>query len=137
MLPGAIATLNGVTFVLLVWAWRAIRKGRRLLHRRLMLSNLVVAALFLVIYLTQLALVGHKRFPGDDWVRTVFLSILGIHTLAAVSLVFLVPVTLYRAWKERFSAHRRIARVTIGIWLFVSASGIVIYAMVNHLRPAV
>jgi len=136
ILPVAIASLNGVCFVLLVSAWVAIRNGQRDRHQRLMLVNLGVAALFLIIYVTQVVIVGHKRFPGDDWVRSLFLTILTTHTIAAVSLLPLVPITLYRAVKQQFDAHRRIARVTIMIWVYVSVTGIMVYWMVNHLRPA-
>jgi putative membrane protein len=136
-LPTLIASLNIVSFVLLVWAWRAIRAGRRDRHKTLMLVNLGVAGLFLAFYVTQLVLVGHKRFPGDDWVRSAFLVLLGTHTVAATSLLPLVPITLYRAFKEQFEKHRRIARVTITIWIYVSITGVMVYWMVNHLRPAV
>lgn len=137
LLPSLIAALNVVNFALLVAGWRAIRRGERERHRKLMLANLGVAAGFLVIYLTQLALVGHKRFPGDDWVRTAFLVLLGTHTVAAATLLPLVPVTLYKALRERFEEHRRIARITFSIWIYVSITGVMVYWMVNHLRPAV
>jgi putative membrane protein len=101
-----------------------------------MLANLGVAAGFLVIYLVQLALVGHRRFPGDDWVRTAFLVLLGTHILAATTLLPLVPITLYRALRERFEEHRRVARITFSIWIYVSITGVMVYWMVNHLRPA-
>jgi putative membrane protein len=137
ILPTLLASLNIVCFVLLVSAWRAVRAGDRDRHKNLMLVNLGVAALFLVFYITQIVLVGHKRFPGDDWVRSAFLTLLGTHTLAAVTLLPLVPITLYRAFKQQFDQHRRIARVTITIWLYVSVTGVMVYWMVNHLRPAV
>lgn len=137
LLPSLIASLNLVNFALLIAGWRAIRRGDRERHRRLMLANLGVAAGFLAIYLVQLALVGHKRFPGDDWVRTAFLVLLGTHTLAATTLLPLVPFTLYKALREQFEAHRRIARITFSIWIYVSITGVMVYWMVNHLRPAI
>jgi putative membrane protein len=136
MLPTLIAALNCVNFALLIAGWRAIRRAEREAHRRIMLANLGVAAAFLIIYLAQLALVGHKRFPGDDWVRTAFLVLLGTHTVAATTLLPLVPLTLYRALREQFEAHRRIARITFAIWIYVSVTGVMVYWMVNHLRPA-
>ena len=102
-----------------------------------MLLNLGVSALFLVLYVTQIVTVGHKRFSGDDWVRTVFLGILLTHTTLAVSLVPLVLRTVYLACSERFAEHRKIARITFPVWMYVSVTGIVIYWMVNHLRPFV
>jgi putative membrane protein len=135
VLPQLLASLNAVNIALLVTAFAAIRRGNRERHRALMLTNLGVAALFIVVYVTQMSLVGHKRFPGDDWVRTVFLVILTSHTILAVSLVPLVLRTVYLALKERFAEHRRIARVTFPIWLYISATGVVIYWMNHHLRP--
>lgn len=137
MLAEPIAGLNLVNLVLLLAGWRAIRRGLRDRHRRLMIANLGVAVIFLVLYVSQLLLVGHKRFPGDDWVRTAFLVVLGTHTMAAVSLLPLVPVTLYRAVKQRFESHRRIARVTMVVWVYVSLTGMLVYWLVNHLRPGV
>jgi len=136
ILPTLLAGLNAASVVLLISALVAIRRGRRERHKTLMLVNLGVSFLFLVVYVAQMALVGHKRFPGDDWVRTVFLVILTSHTLLAVSLVPLVLRTVFLAFKERFADHRRIARVTFPVWLYVSLTGVVIYWMVNHLRPA-
>jgi uncharacterized membrane protein YozB (DUF420 family) len=135
LLPHLIAGLNGACSGLLVWALLAIRRGDRDRHRRIMLANLGVCFVFLVAYLTQVALVGHKRFPGDDWVRTLFLGILTSHTLLAVSLLPLVPRTVYLALRGRFAEHRRIARFTYPIWLYVAVTGVVVYWMNNHLRP--
>ena len=137
LITPALPILNGLNIVLLLTALGAIRRGQRERHRRLMLVNLGVSALFLVLYVTQIATVGHKRFPGDDWVRTVFLGILLTHTTLAVCLVPLVLRTVSLAVKERFAEHRRIARITFPVWLYVSVTGIVIYWMVNHLRPFV
>ncbi|MCP4006511.1 MAG: DUF420 domain-containing protein [bacterium] len=135
MLGALVAGLNLTCLVLLLAGWQAIRSGLRDRHRRLMLSNLGVAALFLVLYVSQVLLVGHKRFPGDDWVRTAFLLLLGSHTLAASALLPLVPMSVYRALRRRFTAHRRIARVTMGVWIYVSVTGVLVYWLVNHVRP--
>lgn len=137
MLSATIAGLNLASLVLLLAGWLAIRRGLRDRHRRLMLANLGVAVLFLVLYVAQVLLVGHKRFPGDDWLRTAFLVLLGTHTAAAVTLLPLVPVTVYRAFKQRFEAHRRIARVTMVVWTFVSSTGVLVYWLVNHVRPGI
>ena len=133
----AIPSLNALSAVLLLTALAAIRRGRRERHRNLMLANLGVSIAFLVCYVVQIASVGHKRFPGDDWVRTTFLSILVSHTALAVCLVPLALRTFYLAFRGRFSEHRRIARITFPVWLYVSVTGVVIYWMVNHLRPYV
>ena len=135
ILPALLATLNGVSVVLLVTGFAAIRRRRRDRHRALMLTNLGFAVLFVVVYVVQMSVVGTTRFPGDDWVRSLFLGILASHTILAVTLVPLVLTVVYLAFKERFSEHRRIARVAFPIWLYVSATGVVIYWMSHHLRP--
>ena len=135
ILPALMATLNGVSVVLLVTGFAAIRRRRRDRHRALMLTNLGFAVLFVVVYVVQMSVVGTTRFPGDDWVRSLFLGILASHTILAVTLVPLVLTVVYLAFKERFSEHRRIARVAFPIWLYVSATGVVIYWMSHHLRP--
>ena len=131
----AIPSLNALSAALLVTAFMAIRRGKRGRHRNLMIANLGVSILFLVCYVIQIATLGHKSFPGDDWVRAVFLAILISHTILAVCLVPLVLRTFFLAFRQRFSEHRRIARITFPIWLYVSVTGVVIYWMVNHLRP--
>lgn len=131
----AIPSLNALSALLLVAALVAIRRGRRERHRDLMVANLCVSVLFLVCYVIQIVAVGHKRFPGDDWVRALFLAILTSHTALAVCLLPLALRTFFLAFRRRFAEHRRIARVTFPVWLYVSVTGVVIYWMVNHLRP--
>jgi putative membrane protein len=135
ILPRTLAGLNAVSATLLVTAYVAIRRGQRDRHRDLMLVNLAVSMGFLVVYVTQQVVVGQRHFPGDDWVRTLFLGILTTHTILAVTLVPLVLRTVFLAWKERFPEHRRIARITFPIWLYISVTGVVIYWMNHHLRP--
>jgi len=136
-LPRMLAGLNAVSATLLVTALVAIKNGLRERHRRLMVINLGVSALFLVVYVSQWVLVGHSRFPGDDWVRTLFLWILTSHTILAVALVPLALRTFFLGFKERFEEHRKIARWTFPVWLYISVTGVVIYWMNNHLRPPV
>jgi len=136
-LPRLLAGLNAVSATLLVTALAAIKQGRRERHKRLMVVNLGVSALFLVVYVSQQVLVGHQRFPGDDWVRTLFLCILTTHTILALVLVPLALRTFFLGFKQRFDEHRRIARWTFPIWLYISVTGVVIYWMNHHLRPPV
>jgi putative membrane protein len=131
----ALPSLNALSAVLLVTALVAIRRGERDRHRNLMVTNLGVSIVFLAFYVFQIVTVGHKRFPGDDWVRTLFLTILISHTILAVSLVPLALRTFFLAFRQRFVEHRRIAWITFPVWLYVSITGVVIYWMVNHLRP--
>lgn len=136
-LPKMLASLNAVSATLLVTALVAIKNGLRERHKRLMVVNLGVSAMFLVVYVSQWVLVGHQRFPGDDWVRTLFLCILTSHTILAVTLVPLALRTFFLGFKKRFDEHRKIARWTFPIWLYISVTGVVIYWMNHHLRPPV
>jgi putative membrane protein len=133
ILPPILAGLNLASLTLLLAGFLAIRGGNRERHRKLMLANLGLAAGFLVVYLTQVALAGHERFPGEGGLRIFFVVLLTSHTILAVSLVGLVPRTLYLALKARFADHRRIARITFAIWLYVSFTGVVVYLMLHHL----
>jgi putative membrane protein len=135
MLPHVGGALNAAVFALLIAAFVAIRRGRRELHPKLMLSAFALGVGFLVLYVAQVALMGHRRFPGDDAVRTLFLAILGTHTVLAVASVPLVLRAVYLGARERFPEHRRIVRFTYPIWLYVSLTGVVIYWMNHHLRP--
>ena len=131
------AALNATSATLLFLGWRAIRSGGRIRHRNLMLAALGTSALFLVGYLTRIALTGTHRFPGDGWLRTGYLLLLGSHTLLAAAIVPLIAVTLWLAWKGRFDAHRRIARYTFPAWLYVSVTGVLVYVMLYWVAPIV
>lgn len=134
-LPHLNGALNAVIAALLVAGYAAIRTGRRRLHPRLMLAAFAVGLVFLGTYATQVLLAGHQRFPGDDWVRVVFLLILGGHTLLAIVVAPLVLRAIYLAARGRLDEHRRVARIGLPLWLVVALSGVVIYWMNNHLRP--
>jgi putative membrane protein len=131
-LPPTLAALNLGSLTLLLAGFVAIRGGHRERHRKLMLANLGLAAGFLALYLTQVALVGHQRFEGEGGLRTFFLTLLASHTILAVSLLGLVPRTLYLALRTRFADHKRIARITFAIWLYVSVTGVIVYTMLHH-----
>jgi len=110
-----------------------IRAGRREAHRRFMIGALSTSALFLASYLVYHFQVGSVRFTGQGTIRTVYFTILLTHTVLAVAIVPLVMVTVVRALRARFDAHRRIARVTLPIWAYVSVTGVVIYWMLYRL----
>jgi putative membrane protein len=132
-LPTVNAALNAASAVLLFSGWRAIRAGRRDVHRALMLSACGTSTLFLASYLTRIALTGTHRFPGTGLLRAAYLAVLGSHTILAVATLPLVLRTLFLALRERFPEHRRIARWTFPIWLYVSVTGVVVYVMLYHL----
>jgi putative membrane protein len=135
LLPHLNGALNGLIAALLIAGFVAIRRGDRRLHPRLMVSAVCVGALFLVLYVAQVALIGHQRFPGDDLVRDVFLVVLTTHTALALVVIPLVLRAVYLGTRRRFPEHRRLVRVTYPVWLYVSLTGVVIYWMNNHLRP--
>jgi putative membrane protein len=136
ILPSVNATLNATSAVLLVLGFRAIRAGRRESHRALMLAAVASSVLFLAGYLTRIALTGTHRFPGGGALRAAYLAVLGSHTLLAALAAPLVLRTLFLAFRARFPDHRRIARWTLPVWLYVSVTGVVVYVMLYHLAPA-
>jgi putative membrane protein len=137
ILPPVNAALNASSATLVFLGWRAIRTGQRTRHRNLMLSALGTSALFLVGYLTRIALTGTHRFPGQGWLRSGYLLLLGSHTILAAAIVPLIAVTLWLAWKGRFDAHRRVARYTLPAWLYVSVTGVLVYVMLYWVAPIV
>jgi putative membrane protein len=131
------ALLNATAGTLLVLGWRAIRRGDRQLHRRLMIGAVSVSAVFLASYLTRVALTGTHRFPGDGWVRALYLAILASHTLLAVAAAPMALRSLFLGWTGRFDAHRRIARITFPVWLYVSVTGVVVYLLLYQVAPRI
>jgi len=128
-LPTLNAVLNSLSAVLLVSGYVAIRRGHRDVHMRCMLGALTASVLFLISYLTYHYAHRMTRYPHHDWRRPVYLAILGTHTVLAAVNVPLVIMTVTRAAKKRFDAHRRIARWTLPVWLYVSVTGVVVYLM--------
>jgi putative membrane protein len=137
LLPSVNAALNATAFVLLLLGWRAIRRGDRVRHQRLMLAAVTASVVFLAGYLTRMALTGTHRFPGDGALRAFYLALLLTHTVLAALAAPLVLRTLFLAFRARFSEHRRIARWTFPVWAYVSVTGVVVYAMLYHLAPRV
>ncbi len=135
VLPTVNAALNALAFVLLGLGFAAIRRGDRERHRRLMLAACGASALFLVGYLTRLALTGTHRFPGDGPLKAAYLALLASHTVLAAFAAPLVLRTLFLALRDRFPDHRRIARATLPIWMYVSVTGVVVYVLLYHVAP--
>ncbi len=134
-LPHLNAALNSVSCVLLVCGYRAIRSRagteaeRRSRHARLMLAAFGVSVLFLASYLTYHGVVGHTSYEGRGWVRPVYFFILITHIVLAAFVPILASLTLYFAARRRWAAHRKIARWTFPIWLYVSFTGVAVYLM--------
>ena len=128
-LPTLNALLNGTSAALLVTGWFLIRSGRREAHRKAMTAAFVASVLFLASYLTYHAVVGSVRFPGTGTARAVYLSILLSHTILAAAAGPLALTVFVLARRGRFGTHRRLARWTLPIWLYVSVTGVVVYLM--------
>lgn len=128
-LPALNATLNGVAAVLLVAGWACIRTGRRRAHRAAMVAALVTSAAFLASYVIYHANAGSKPYQGTGPLRAVYFTILITHVVLAAAIVPLVLVTVIRALRGRFETHRRVARWTLPLWLYVSVTGVAIYVM--------
>jgi putative membrane protein len=132
-LPDLIAALNALAFVFLFLGWRAIKAKQIERHRAMMLSAVACSSLFLVAYLSRWALTGHHAFTGEGFIRTAYLTILFSHMVLAVVVVPLVLRSLFLGWRDDRVAHKRIARVTLPIWAYVSVTGVVVYWMLNYL----
>jgi len=128
-LPTLNAALNSLSAVFLCAGYFFIIMKNRDAHRRCMLAALACSSLFLISYLTYHFQVGSVGFKGQGWIRPVYFTILISHTILAAAVPPLALITLVRALRERFDAHRRIARWTLPIWLYVSVTGVVIYLM--------
>lgn len=132
-LPTLNATLNALAAVLLSVGWLFIRSGRIEAHRRCMIAAFVTSSLFLVSYVVYHAQVGSKPFPGTGLLRTVYLAILTPHVVLAAAVLPLAILTLRRGLRRQDERHRRIARLTLPTWLFVSVTGVIVYVMLYWL----
>ena len=128
-LPALNAALNATCAVLLAAGYAFIKSKNRRAHAACMISAIGTSALFLVSYLTYHAQVGSVPFRGRGPIRMAYFAILVSHSVLAAVIVPLVIVTFVRAARERFDAHRRIARVTLPLWAYVSVTGVVVYWM--------
>ncbi|MCC6746170.1 MAG: DUF420 domain-containing protein [Deltaproteobacteria bacterium] len=132
-LPPLNAFFNALSVVFILAGFFAVRSRKLALHRALMGGAFVSSCIFLGGYLVNLALAGHQRFVGHPGLRKVYLAILSSHTLLAVVALPLVLYTFYVALRDQRDRHRRVVRFTLPIWLYVSATGVVIYVFVHHL----
>jgi uncharacterized membrane protein YozB (DUF420 family) len=123
------AALNFLSAVFLVLGFFLIKSKNIKAHRACMLSAFASSTVFLISYLIYHYQVGSVPFKGQGWIRTVYFSVLISHTILAIAIVPLVLITLHRALDARFDRHKRIARWTFPIWLYVSITGVIVYAM--------
>jgi putative membrane protein len=130
-LPPIYATINGITAVLLVAAWLAVRSKRVILHRRLMKTCLVLSACFLVMYVVYHMTSDSTPFGGTGWIRSVYYFILISHIVLSVAVVPLVLIAFSRALSGDFERHRALARFAFPVWLYVAITGVIVYLMIS------
>ncbi len=132
-LPTLNALLNTTSAILLAYGYRLIRAGKREEHRKVMLVAFGVSCLFLVSYVIYHYNHGSQPFQGEGWLRPVYFTILITHTILAMVNLPMVLITLRRGLKKRYELHRKIARWTLPIWMYVSISGVTIYLLLYHI----
>lgn len=132
-LPATNAVLNASSAISLLVGFYFIRRRQIRRHRICMITAFSLSALFFLSYLIYHALTGPTRFSGQGWIRPFYYTVLISHVVLAIIVLPLALTTLYRAWRRKFFRHRRIARWTLPIWLYVSVSGVVVYLLLYHL----
>ena len=134
-LPHVNACLNGTSAILLFSGYSFIRMRNVIAHRACQIAALCVSILFLASYLTYHYHHGSTRFLGTGLARPIYFTVLMSHTILAIVIVPLVTLTFYRAFRGDFLRHRRIARVTLPLWLYVSITGVIVYLMLYQIYP--
>jgi uncharacterized membrane protein YozB (DUF420 family) len=135
-LPDLNAALNSISAAFLLAGFLFIKSKNIKAHRACMLAAFASSTVFLISYLAYHYQVGSVPFKGQGFLRALYFSILLTHTILAVAVVPLVVITLLRALRDKFDAHRRVARWTFPIWLYVSVTGVVVYWMLYWLVPS-
>lgn len=130
-LPMLNAILNGSTFLILIAAFRAIKNKNIQLHQKLMTTALVLSVLFLLSYVTYHSLTESTVFGGEGLVKGIYYFILLTHIVLSAAVVPLVLISFSRALSQKFDKHRKIARITLPIWLYVTLTGVIVYLMIS------
>ena len=131
------AILNAISVAFLSLGYVFIKRGDWKKHRTMMVSALVASGLFLVSYVIYKLNSGFAKFGGEGAIRYFYFTLLFIHVVGAVAIVPLVPITVFRAWREQFDKHKKIAKITWPLWMFVGISGVVVYVMAVHIYPTI
>ena len=134
-LPAVNAALNTLSTIFLTCGYVFIRRQRQVAHRNCMIGAVISSALFLTCYLVYHYNAGRTVFRDPAWFRPIYLAILLTHTLLAVVIVPLVLKTLYHAARRQFDRHKKVARWTWPIWMYVSITGVIIYFLLYHIFP--
>lgn len=135
-LPMVNAILNGTSALLLFTGYLFIRRRKVTAHKICMLSAFVISIIFLISYVTLRYFAGFTSFTGHGWIRPVYFTILISHTILAATVPPLAMTVLYRAFREQFTKHRWIARLTLPVWFYVSVTGVIVYLMLYRIYPA-
>lgn len=130
-LPPIYATTNGVTAVVLVWAVIAVKNGKLKLHERLMTFAIALSVAFLVMYVAYHMTSDSTKFGGEGIIRYVYFFILLTHILLSIAIIPLVLITYVRALAKRFDRHKKIAKITFPLWLYVAVTGVIVYLMIS------
>lgn len=130
-LPPIYATTNGITAVALILGVLAIKNGNQKLHERLMTTAIILSAAFLVMYVAYHMTADSTKFGGEVAMRYVYLFVLLTHIVLSIAIIPLVLITYVRALSQRFDRHKRIARITFPLWLYVAVTGVVVYLMIS------
>lgn len=135
-LPACNATFNGLAGVFLSFGYYFVKRGKVIAHRNCMICAVCSSALFLTGYLTyHFTVHGLTRFQNPAWFRPIYLTLLTTHTILAVVIVPMVLITLSHALRQRFDKHKRIARWTWPLWMYVSVTGVLIYLLLYQIFP--
>lgn len=130
-LPPIYASINGLTAVLLIIAVWAIKNGKKKTHQSLMTICLVLSCLFLMMYVAYHMTSDSTSFGGEGFVKMVYLFVLITHIVLSVAIIPLVLKTYARAYLKNFEAHKKLARITFPIWLYVAVTGVIVYLMIS------
>ncbi|WP_300568670.1 DUF420 domain-containing protein [Flavobacterium sp.] len=130
-LPPIYATINGITAVILVWAVISIKNGKRKLHENLMKTAIALSVAFLAMYVAYHMTSNETKFGGVGIIRPIYFFILITHISLSIIIIPLVLVTYVRALSQRFDKHKKIARITFPIWLYVAVTGVIVYLLIS------
>ena len=130
-LPPIYTTINGITAVVLVAGVLAIKNGKRKLHERLMTAAIALSVAFLVMYVAYHMTTDSTKFGGEGSIKMVYFFILISHIILSIAVIPLVLITYVRALAERFDRHKKIAKITFPIWLYVAVTGVIVYLMIS------
>jgi putative membrane protein len=131
-LPAVNATLNGTSTLILLAGYWAIKNRREALHKNLMISAFIVSAMFLISYVYYHSLQGDTKFLGEGWIRPLYFFILISHIVLSMAVFPMILSTIYFGLSDKRPTHRRLAKITLPIWLYVSVTGVIIFFMLRH-----